>query len=192
MITSRRSFLKQLSAFSAAPFILSSGVWSAATGPNDRITLGFIGTGKQGSYLLDAFLNHKRCQVLAVCDVDTTRRTAAQEKANAFYTARPNRGSADCSAYNDFRELIAREDIDAVVIATPDHWHAFPTVAALKAGKDVYCEKPLTHNIHEVHVVMDTVKETGRVRSEYDAREKITCDSRQTGQTGQFAQKKTA
>ncbi len=163
MITSRRSFLKQLSAFSAAPFILSSGVWSAATGPNDRITLGFIGTGKQGSYLLDAFLNHKRCQVLAVCDVDTTRRTAAQEKANAFYTARPNRGSADCSAYNDFRELIAREDIDAVVIATPDHWHAFPTVAALKAGKDVYCEKPLTHNIHEVHVVMDTVKETGRV-----------------------------
>ena len=160
MKISRRSFLKNMSAIAAIPFVLPSRVWSAATSPNDRITVGFIGTGKQGSYLLDAFLNHKRCQVLAVCDVDTTRRNAAQEKANAFYTARPERGSADCSAYNDFREIIARDDISAVVIATPGPGMPFYR-GGIKKGKDVYCEKPLTLNIHEVHTVMDTVKTTG-------------------------------
>ena len=72
-------------------------------------------------------------------------------------------GWQGCAAYNDFRELVARPDIDAICIATPDHWHAILTVAALKAGKDVYCEKPLTHNIQEAIVVMDTVKTTGRV-----------------------------
>ena len=163
MNTSRRSFLKRMSVFSAAPFLLPSTIWSAETKPNDRIVMGFIGMGKQGRYLLDAFLHHKRCFVAAVCDVDTTRRASAQELVNAYYTAKPDRGSADCGAYNDFRELLARGDIDAVCIATPDHWHAIPTIAALQSGKDVYCEKPLTHNIHEVVAVIDAVKANNRV-----------------------------
>ena len=72
-------------------------------------------------------------------------------------------GTSDCAAYNDFREIIARKDIDAVCIATPDHWHAIPTLAALRSGKDVYCEKPLTHNIHEAVEVLKAVDANGRV-----------------------------
>jgi predicted dehydrogenase len=163
MKTSRRSFLKKVSALSAAPFILPSSVWCAESKPSDRIVMGFIGMGKQNRGLLGAFLGHKECRVVAVCDVDTTRREAAQQQVNEFYTQRTELGSPDCAAYNDFREVIGRDDIDAVCIATPDHWHAIPTIAALQSGKDVYCEKPLTHNIHESIAVMDAVKKNKRV-----------------------------
>ena len=163
MKTSRRSFLKQVAAVSAAPFLLPSRVWCAETPPNDRIVMGFIGMGKQNRGLLNAFLQHKECRVVAVCDVDTTRRQAAQQQVNDFYTQRPELGSPDCAACNDFREIIARNDIHAVCIATPDHWHAIPTIAALETGKDVYCEKPLTHNIHEAVAVMKAVKANKRV-----------------------------
>ena len=163
MKTNRRSFLKQCSVLSAAPFILPSRIWGADVKPNDQIVMGFIGVGKQGRGLVDAFLNHKRCRIAAVCDVDTTRRTAIHQRVNEFYAAHPDRGPAECTAHNDFREIIARDDINAVCIATPDHWHAIPTIAALKAGKDVYCEKPLTHNIHEVIAIMDAVKANNRV-----------------------------
>ncbi|MBP8130391.1 MAG: Gfo/Idh/MocA family oxidoreductase [Candidatus Hydrogenedentes bacterium] len=163
MNNSRRTFLKQMSLLSSAPLILPSAIWAAETKPNDRIVMGFIGMGKQGRYLLDAFLHHKRTRVVAVCDVDTTRRTAAQEQVNAYYAANPKRGAADCSAYNDFREITARAGIDAVCIATPDHWHAIPAIAALQSGKDVYCEKPLTHNIHEAVAIMNAAKANQRI-----------------------------
>jgi predicted dehydrogenase len=112
--------------------------------------------GKQARYLLSNFL-HQETRVLAVCDVDTTRRNDAKQKVDKHY------GNQDCAAYNDFREIIARKDIDAVFIATPDHWHAIPTLAALRSGKDVYCEKPLTHNIHEAVEVLKAVDANGRV-----------------------------
>ena len=163
MKTSRRSFLKKVTAISAAPFILPSSVWGAETQPSDRIVMGFIGMGKQNKGLLRNFLNQREVQVVAVCEVDTTRRTAAQQRVNEHYTAKPEHGSADCQAYIDFRELVARDDIDAVCIATPDHWHAIATIAALDSGKDVYCEKPLTHNIHESVAVIKAVKENGCV-----------------------------
>ncbi|MFA6240102.1 MAG: Gfo/Idh/MocA family oxidoreductase [Candidatus Hydrogenedentales bacterium] len=163
MNTTRRSFLKKIAAISAAPFILPSKVWSAEVQPNDRIVMGFIGMGKQSKHLLGTFLQFKEVRVVAVCDVDTTRREAAQKTVNEFYTQKPELGSADCQAYNDFREIIARDDINAVCIATPDHWHAIPTIAALQSGKDVYCEKPLTHNIHEAISVIDAVKANKRV-----------------------------
>lgn len=163
MNTSRRSFLKTAAMLSAAPFILPSKVWGATRSPNERIGIGFIGTGKQSRHLTDTFIRHDVCRVLAVCEVDSTRREAGQKRVNDFYTEKPELGSPDCAAYNDFRELIARDDIDAVCIATPDHWHAIPTLAALAAGKDVYCEKPLTHNIHEAIAVMDAVKKYKRV-----------------------------
>jgi predicted dehydrogenase len=118
--------------------------------------MGFIGMGKQSQGLLSNFLQQKT-RVLAVCDVDTKRRDNAKQKVDQFYRNR------DCSAYNDFRELLARKDIDAVCIATPDHWHAIPTLAALRAGKDVYCEKPLTHNIHEAVEVLKAVPTHKRI-----------------------------
>jgi len=163
MKTTRRAFLKTVSAITAAPFILPSNVWGAETKPSNKLVMGFIGMGRQNGGLMDNFLNQPEVQVVAVCDVDTTRRTAAQQRVNEFYTGKPERGSADCKAYNDFRELVARDDIDAVCIATPDHWHAINTIAALESGKDVYCEKPLTHEIHESIAVMKAVKKHKRV-----------------------------
>ena len=163
MKTSRRTFLKAMTAASAAPFILPSRIWGAETPPNARITMGFIGMGKQSKHLLNNFIQQRNVQVLAVCDVDTTRRVAAQERVNEYYAANPERGAADCAAYNNFMELIGRGDLDAVCIATPDHWHAFQVIEALKAGMDVYCEKPLTHNVHESVAIIKAVKKHGRV-----------------------------
>lgn len=163
MKQNRRTFLKGALMLSAAPLILPGRAWSEDTKPNDKITMGFIGMGKQSQGLLWSFLQKKNVQVLAVCDVDTTRRTDAQQRVKEYYERYPERGVAECAAYNDFRELIARKDIDAVCIATPDHWHAIPTLEALKSGKDVYCEKPLTHNIHEAILIMQAVDAHGRV-----------------------------
>ena len=156
MSPSRRSILKTMAASAAAPFLLPSRVWSAPVGPNSKLTMGFIGMGKQSHGLLSGFLA-RDTQVLAVCDVDTTRRNTAKAKVDNAYK------NSDCFATGDFRELIARKDIDAVCIATPDHWHAIPMLAALRAGKDVYCEKPLTHNIHEAIEVIRAVEVNQRV-----------------------------
>ena len=156
MSPSRRSFLKTMAASAAAPFLLPSRVWSAPVGPNSKLTMGFIGMGKQSHGLLSGFLA-RDTQVLAVCDVDTTRRNTAKAQVDNAYK------NTDCFATGDFRELIARKDIDAVCIATPDHWHAIPMLAALRAGKDVYCEKPLTHNIHEAIEVIRAVEASQRV-----------------------------
>jgi predicted dehydrogenase len=159
---SRRSLLKRAAATAAVtPFLLPSHVWGADTKPNARLGMGFIGMGKQSRSLLGNFLGQDT-QVLAVCDVDTTRRENAQKRVEAFYAAQPGR-QAKCDAYNDFRELLARKDIDAVCIATPDHWHTIPMLAALRSGKDVYCEKPLTHNIHESIEVLKAVDANQRV-----------------------------
>lgn len=161
MTTSRRTFLKCAASTVAAPLVLPSHLWSAETKPGAKLRMGFIGMGTQSRGLLGGFLSQDT-QVLAVCDVDTTRREAAQKRVDAFYAAQKTR-PATCEAYNDFRKLIDRQDIDAVCIATPDHWHAAITLAALRSGKDVYCEKPLTHNIHEAVEVMKAVDANRRV-----------------------------
>lgn len=152
MTTSRRSFLKSAAASAVAPLFLPA----RARGANEQVAMGFIGMGTQSRGLLRGFLG-KSTRVLAVCDVDTNRREDAKRTVDERYQ------NTDCRAYNDFREIIARDDIDAVCIATPDHWHAIPTLAALRTGKDVYCEKPLTHNIHEAIEVMRAVDANGRV-----------------------------
>ena len=154
---SRRNFLKSAATLTAAsPFILPSRVWAADTAPGGRPAMGFIGMGMQSRGLLGNFLSQST-RVLAVCDVDTTRRNAAKQRVDKHY------GNSDCAAYSDFGEIIARKDIDAVCIATPDHWHAITTLAALRAGKDVYCEKPLTHNLHEAIEVLKAVDANQRV-----------------------------
>ena len=159
MNPSRRNVIKGVASL---PFILPSRIWAAQTPPSDRLGVGFIGMGIQSRGLLSSFL-HEDVQVVAVCDVDTTRREAARKRVDEHYAAFPASGLPGCAAYNDFRELLARKDIDAVCIATPDHWHAIITLAALRAGKDVYCEKPLTHNIHEAVEVMKAVDANRRV-----------------------------
>ena len=162
---SRRQFLRTASSATAiAPFILSSS-WGAPgeKGPNDRITMGFIGTGKQGGGLLHNFLNHPNTQVLAVCDVDTTRREHFGKVVDDHYRAKGNTESKGCAQYKDFRELLARKDIDTVVIATPDHWHAYIAIEACKAGKDIYCEKPLSLTIHEARAMANAVRKHDRV-----------------------------
>ena len=186
MQTSRRTFLKSMAASAAAaPFLLPSRVWSAPTGPNGKLTMGFIGMGKQSRGLLNGFLGQDT-HVVAVCDVDTTRRLDAKKHVDDFYK------NTDCQAYTDFREIINRKDIDAVCIATPDHWHTIPTLAALRAGKDVYCEKPLTHNIHEAVEVMKAVDANQRVlqtgsmqRSSKEFR--IACELVQNGVIGNIS-----
>jgi len=119
---------------------------------NDRINLAAIGIGKMmyGSHLAH-FLGMPDVHVGAVCDVDTTRREAGKKRVDDAY------GNTDCSQCNDYREILQRDDIDAVVCATPDHWHAMVILDACKAGMDIYCEKPLTNNLMEAKAVMDAV-----------------------------------
>jgi predicted dehydrogenase len=162
---SRRRFLGGLLTAAAAPNLLPARVWAATgdTAPNARLTLGFIGVGTQGRGLIRSFLPHPNVQVVAVNDVDTTRRLHHKKLVEDFYTTKQDKDFKGCAEYKDFRELIARKDIDAVVIATPDHWHAYPAVLAARAGKDIYCEKPLSLTIHEARVMVNAVRENQRV-----------------------------
>lgn len=125
--------------------------------------MGFIGVGKQGRHLLHSFLPHETVQVVAVNDVDTKRREHHRKLVEDFYTTKADRDFKGCAAYSDFRELLGRRDIDAVVIATPDHWHAYPVVMAAKAGKDIYCEKPLSLTVREARAMVNAVRENERV-----------------------------
>ncbi len=121
--------------------------------PSERITLACVGTGNMGTNNLKAFLQDERVQVVAVCDVDEKHRANALEIA----------GLKSTDGYGDFRQVLARKDIDAVMIATPDHWHSFITIAAANAGKDIYCEKPLAGSIREGRMVSDVVRKKKRV-----------------------------
>jgi len=161
----RRQFLKTSATLAVvAPAILPSSVWGAEKGPNDRLTLGFIGMGTQNRGLLNGFLHSKETQVVAVCDVDTTRRENAKKTVEDYYAKQTDKGSfKGCATYKDFRELIARKDIDAVVVATPDHWHALIVIAAANAGKDVYCEKPLSLTIAEARAMVKAVRRNNRI-----------------------------
>lgn len=162
---SRRLFLAA-SAAAAVPLIVPCSALGAAQQPgaNDRLGLGFIGVGTQGRGLLNGFLGQKDVQVIAVCDVDTTRRESARKTVEGRYAAQMKSGQyRGCGAYNDFRDLLNRKDIDAVVIATPDHWHAIPVIEACRASKDIYCEKPLSLTIHEARTMMEAVRRHKRV-----------------------------
>lgn len=156
---SRRTFLKTTGAAAAAPFLLPSGIRAAAVKPNDRLALGFIGMGTQNRGLLGGFLGKKEIQAVAVCDVDTNRRENAKKIVEDHYAKQAGTDAyKGCAVFNDFRELIGRKDIDAVVIATPDHWHAFIAVAAANAKKDIYCEKPLCESIRQSQAMVAAVR----------------------------------
>ena len=160
---SRRDFIRVASAIGImTPTFNPSQAWGTNTPPSDRLTMGFIGVGKQNRYLLKKFLG-KDTQVVAVCDVDTTRRESAKQIVEDAYAQKAVAGYKGCTAYGDFRELLARKDIDAVCIASPDHWHAIHVVAAAKARKDIYCEKPLSLTIHEARMMVKAVRKHNRV-----------------------------
>src|SRR5688500_10501796 len=158
----RRSSLKA-SAVAAGPLFLPSHVWGAETGANSRINLGFIGMGKQNGGLLNGFIRREQVQVVAVCEVDGTRREDAKRRGEEHYAKQSGSSYKGCAAYNDFRELLQRKDIDGVVIATPDHWHALVGIAAANAGKDIYCEKPLTQSIKEGRALVNATRKNDRV-----------------------------
>jgi predicted dehydrogenase len=187
---SRRRFVSGVAASLAAPLVISRSVLGSQdnTAANDRITLGCIGIGKMlyGSHL-PHFLRMPEVQVVAVSDVDTTRREAGKQRVDDAY------GNQDCRACNDYREILARDDIDAIVCATPDHWHALIILDTCRAGKDMYCEKPLTNNLREAKTVMDAVNasqiifQTGsqqRASSNF----RYACELVQNGRIGQIKQ----
>jgi predicted dehydrogenase len=152
---SRRAFLEKGLAAGAAcalPVIVPSSVFGE-NAPSNRIAIGIIGTGSQGILNLKAFLHKPAVQVTAVCDVDYAHREEARKRAQLPVNA----------SYNDFRGLLARPDVDAVVVCTTDQWHAPISIAAAKAGKDVYCEKPLAYNVTEGRMLCETIKRYERV-----------------------------
>ena len=160
---SRRRFLQGIAA-AATPVIVSPAVFGTGktTPPSERVTVGIIGIGKMaGDYHLPSLLGLADVQVVAVCEVDTTRRLHGKQVVEKHYGKQ--RAYKGCAAYNDFRELIARKDVDAVCIATPEHWHAIPAIEACKAGKDVYCEKPLDAHHPRGQALIDAVRKHGRV-----------------------------
>ncbi len=160
---SRRRFLKGMGVTAATPMIIPSSVIGAGqASPSERITIAFIGCGKMANdYHLSTLLKFADVQALAVCEVDRTRREHAKNRVEQAYTQ--NTAYKGCAAYADFREVIGRQDIDAVCIATPEHWHAIPIIEACKASKDVYCEKPLTLTLAEGKRCIDAVRKHNRV-----------------------------
>lgn len=158
----RRTFLKGgigAAAAVAFPYVVPSTALGldGAVAPSNRIVMGAIGVGGMGTGDMLAFMTKPDIQMVAVCDVYEHKRRGAADKVNTKY------GNRDCAMYNDFREIIARDDIDAVTIATPDHWHAIVAITAARAGKDIHCQKPLAHNIGEGRAICDAVKKRGVV-----------------------------
>lgn len=177
---SRRGFLRTIGRAAAAGFASPMVVPASALGrggsvpPSERITLAMIGTGNQGFNDLRSFLRDDRVQVVAVCDVNREGpgywdgkvggRDPAKRLVEGHYGQRTGSGSyPGCSAVVDFREILGRDDVDAVEICTPDHWHAIPVIEACKAGKDIYCQKPLSLTIAEGRAMSDAVKQAGVV-----------------------------
>jgi len=159
---SRRRFLStalQAGALLAAPQIVRGAVLGRDGGvaPSEQILLGGIGIGGRGSYDLGCFLQEPDVRFVAVCDVRAERREAVKRRADAKY------GNHDCATYRDLRDLLARDDLEAVLIATGPNWHATASILAANAGKDVYCEKPCTKNIAQSLALAETFRRTGRV-----------------------------
>src|SRR5438034_336164 len=192
---SRRQLIQGATAAAiGAPMVIPRSAFGMGghVAPSERITVGFIGVGKMANdFHLPTLLGFPDVQALAVCDVDANRRAHAKKRVEDAY-AKDDRASRKCDAYNDFRELMARKDIDAVVIATLEHWHAIPIIEACKAGKDVYCEKPLTLTLAEGKRCIDAVRKHKRVfqtgsqqRSNVFGRFRQACEFIRSGRIGQ-------
>ncbi len=168
---SRRDFLKRSTTATglvlAAPVLVPSSVLGAngQVAPSNRVAMGFIGTGDHGiNRNVNGFLRYPDAHIVAVCDVDAGHREQAKQMVEQRYAEAMKQGSyKGCASCNDFREIIARKDIDAVMVSTPDHWHVIPSILAAQAGKDVICEKPLSLTVVEGRALADAVKKHKRV-----------------------------
>ncbi|MCC6356146.1 MAG: Gfo/Idh/MocA family oxidoreductase [Verrucomicrobiae bacterium] len=198
----RRQFLARLGAACAAPQIIPTSVLGQRA-PSNRINVAVIGTGNQGTQDLNAFLAEDDVQVVAVCDVNRGShgykteqqflgREPARQLVEEHYAARRRSGTfRGCDAYTDFRDILARPDVDAVAIVVPDHWHAIMTVMAARAGKDIYCEKPLGLTIADGKAMVAAVRRHGVVlqtgsheRSRWQTR--FACELVRSGRIGQL------
>ncbi|HET8735550.1 MAG TPA: Gfo/Idh/MocA family oxidoreductase [Pricia sp.] len=173
---SRRSFVRNtvlsLGAISIVPrHVLGKGF----TAPSDKINLGYIGLGKQGGILSNSFISNTEAQIVAGSDVWKSKREGFEEVVSGFYAEK--RGQTDykgVKTYLEYQKILDRKDVDAVVIATPDHWHGIQAIDALNAGKDVYCEKPLTNTVVEGRAIVDAVAknkaifQTGSMQRSWD------------------------
>jgi len=171
---SRRAFIKAAACTLAAPAIVPRTVFGA-NAPSNRINVGFIGLGNQSKVDLPIFLKNDDVQVLAVCDVnkgslgyrdakDFLGREPGKQKVEDYYAKKKGASQyKGCEAYTDFRDVLARKDIDAVVIIVPDHWHAVMTIAAAQASKDIYCEKPLSLCVAQGQAMVKAVRDHNRI-----------------------------
>src|SRR5262245_28050691 len=186
----RRRFLKSTLAASAAiaaPTIIPASALGlqGTVAPSERVIVGGIGIGNRGTYDLGCFLEQKDVQFVAVCDVKEVRRLAVKKRVDELY------GNQSCLMFRDFRELLDRPDIDAVLIATGPNWHATMAMNAAKAGKDMYCEKPCTKNIEQSLILRDTMRRTGRVFQVGTQRRNLphfafACELARTGRLGKL------
>lgn len=162
----RREFLKDIAAVGfiiGFPTIIPSTVLSQ-TPPNSRINMALIGMGLMMGSHQGHMLSRNDVQVVAVCDVDRSKRERAKASIEKAYANRMGQGSyKGCDAYNEFERIIERKDIDAVVVCTPDHWHAPISVAAMRAGKDVYVQKPMTLTVREGRIMSDVARQYGAI-----------------------------
>ncbi|HYW78444.1 MAG TPA: Gfo/Idh/MocA family oxidoreductase [Thermoguttaceae bacterium] len=188
--TSRRRFLKtaaQAGAVLMAPQVIPGAALGkdTAVAPSERIVMGGIGIGNRGSYDLSCFLPQPDVQFVAICDVKENRRIAVKNTADQKY------GNSDCAMYRDFRDLLERDDIDAVLIATGPNWHATAAMYAARAGKDMYCEKPCTKNIAQSLALAATMRRTGRIFQAGTQRRNLphfafACELARTGKLGKL------
>jgi predicted dehydrogenase len=186
----RRIFLKQTSLFAglaSLPNLIPASAWAAdgAVARSNRLSLGCIGLGIQGTGNMKGFLNHAEIRVTAVCDVHETRRTQGKQVVDGHY------GNQDCAAYRDFRELIARPDLDAVLICTPDHWHPLIALEAARQGKHIYCEKPMGWSVRAAQAVRQAVHERKIVfqfgtQQRSDRKFRRACELVRNGKIGQL------
>ncbi len=186
MSITRRGFLKSAAAGAVVglPAIVPSSVLGAQA-PSERITVGFIGVGGRGSGLLGAFMRLQEARVLAVCDVKRNRRDQAKSRVDKNY------GDSSCTTYNDFRELCARDDLDAVVSATTDHWHVLTALEAVRSGKDVYVEKPLGMSVEQGQALREAVGRYGRVfqfgtQERSNRKTRFACEMALSGRVGKI------
>jgi predicted dehydrogenase len=202
--STRRGFLGGAAASLALPYLLPDSVFGA-NAPSNRITMGCIGVGGMGTNNMMGFLNNDDVQMLAVCDPETGSngynhwyntggwlgREPAIERVNKHYAEKRASGTfKGCDGYVDFRKLLARADIDAVMIATPYHWHAIGAIAAARGGKDIYCEKPLTLTVAEGRAIVRAVEsrkvifQTGTHHRSADTHLRRVCELIRNGRIG--------
>ena len=186
----RRRFVGAAAALMAPSIVSSTALGrSGDVPPSKRVSLGFIGTGGRGTANMRSLLPLAGAQVVAVCDVRREMRQRAAEVVAQHYAASARGGVKECATYNDFRELLGRDDVDAVVVSPQDHWHAPIVVAAARAGKDIYCEKPLGVAVGECKAIVGAVRRYERVfqtgtQQRSDAKFRQACNLARFGYLG--------